>query len=213
MKKIIVFSFMLMILLSAPAQADLYYDMGQKVNIYNANVDSVPDLVKDLLGNEEIYGIIKMEDGSTLEVKAVTSNAVLVEFSKVSIEIEAGKGDHNSDGKLTALDALSAIKMSVGKIPVDLALDVDGSGSVTAIDARLILQSSVGLSSEVNPTILLKADEETLRNLMVSSEPANDFLDAYKSGAIEIEPVGFGNKVKFSIGKIVLKITNALGLV
>ncbi|MBP2029108.1 hypothetical protein J2755_000028 [Methanohalophilus levihalophilus] len=213
MKKIIALSFMLLMLLAAPVQADLYYDMGQKVSIYNANVDLVPDLVKDLLGNEEIYGIIEMEDESILEVKTVTSNGVVVEFTKVSIEIEAGKGDHNSDGKLTALDALSAIKMSVGKIPEDLTLDVDNSGSVTSMDARSILQSSVGLSSEVNPTILLKTDEETLRSLMMSSTPSNDFLDAYNSGAIEIEPVGFGNKVKFSIGKIVLKITDALGLV
>ena len=213
MKMIITLSFMLLIVLATPAQADLYYDMGQKVSIYNGNVDSTPDIVKDLLGNEEIYSIIGMEDGSTLEVKTVTSNAVVVEFTKVSIEIEEGKGDYNSDGKLTALDALSAIKMSVGKVPEDLALDVDGSGSVTAMDARLILQSSVGLSSEVDPTILLNTDEETLRGLLLSPTPADDFLDAYNSGAIEIEPVGFGNKVKFSIGKILLKITDALGLV
>lgn len=209
----IALSFMLLVLLVAPAQADLYYDMGQKVNIYNSNVDSVPNLVKDLLGNEEIYGIVEMEDGSILEVKAVTSNAVVVEFTKVSIEIEAGKGDHNSDGKLTALDALSAIKMSVGKIPEDLTLDADGSGSVTAMDARLVLQSSVGLSSEVNPTILLNTDEDTLKDLMVSLTPADDFLAAYNNGAIEIEPVSFGNQVKFSIGKFLLKITDVLGLV
>lgn len=43
----------------------------------------------------------------------------------------------------TALDALKALKMAQGAMAVDLAYDVDGNGSVTADDARLILKMAV----------------------------------------------------------------------
>ncbi|MCD4822741.1 MAG: hypothetical protein K8R11_11940 [Methanococcoides sp.] len=213
MKKIIALSFLFLILLATPAQADLYEDMEQRVSAYNTNLDSVPDLVKNMLGNEEVYGVIEMNDDSTLELKAVTLNGAVVEFSKISIEIEAGKGDYNSDGKLTALDSLSAVKMAVGKIPEDLGLDVDADGKVTSIDSRLILQSAVGLSSEIDPTVLMRSDEETLNLLMVSTTPEDDFLAAYQNGDIEIEPIGFGNTVKFGVGKLMLTISEILGLV
>jgi hypothetical protein len=36
--------------------------------------------------------------------------------------------------------------MAVGKIPEDLAMDVNGDGSVTSIDARQILRNSAKLS-------------------------------------------------------------------
>ena len=55
------------------------------------------------------------------------------------------KGDYNGDGKVTELDALAALKMSVGSLsPVNLNLDLDGNGKVTAEDARLILKKAVG---------------------------------------------------------------------
>ena len=50
-------------------------------------------------------------------------------------------GDADGDGVLTVADALEALKMSVGLIPEDLVLDMDGDGSVTSSDARRILQS------------------------------------------------------------------------
>ncbi len=54
------------------------------------------------------------------------------------------KGDYNGDGKVTELDALAALKMSVKQLPEDLALDMDGNGKVTAEDARLILKKALG---------------------------------------------------------------------
>jgi hypothetical protein len=45
------------------------------------------------------------------------------------------------DVPLTALDAREALKMSVGKIPVNLRLDVNKDGQVTSLDATLILQT------------------------------------------------------------------------
>jgi hypothetical protein len=54
------------------------------------------------------------------------------------------KGDHNGDGRVTELDALAALKMSVKELPEDLNLDMDGNGKVTAADARLILKQALG---------------------------------------------------------------------
>ncbi|MBS3735410.1 MAG: DUF4214 domain-containing protein [Phycisphaerae bacterium] len=56
-------------------------------------------------------------------------------------------GDWNGDGKVTSLDALAALKMSVGKLKEDLILDVDNDGKVTAKDARLLLGSAVGIGT------------------------------------------------------------------
>jgi len=54
------------------------------------------------------------------------------------------KGDYNGDGKLTELDALAALKMSVSQLSKDLNLDMDGDGKVTAKDALAILRMAVG---------------------------------------------------------------------
>ena len=53
-------------------------------------------------------------------------------------------GDTSGSGTLTALDAMNALKMSVGNLGVDMVADVDRDGSVTARDATLILQQVVG---------------------------------------------------------------------
>jgi len=53
-------------------------------------------------------------------------------------------GDFNGNGRLEAIDALQALKMSVGLIDENLICDVDGDGKVTSTDARLILMKVVG---------------------------------------------------------------------
>jgi len=47
-------------------------------------------------------------------------------------------------GTLTALDAMNALKMSVGTLPVDPVADIDRDGRVTARDATIILRQVVG---------------------------------------------------------------------
>ena len=46
-------------------------------------------------------------------------------------------------GMATVLDALKAVKMAEGSLPVDSALDMDFDGQVTMDDARLLLQLAV----------------------------------------------------------------------
>jgi hypothetical protein len=196
----------------APANAELFSEMNQKVIVYNQNVDQVPESLKNLLGNEEIYGIIDLNDGNTLEVKAVTKDGKVIEFSKLGTMIASEKGDCNGDNKLTALDALCALQMAVGKMEEDDILDVDDSGEVSSLDARIILQNAVGLSSEVDPSIIVMTDENTMNVLMNSQTPLDAFLDAYGSGDIEIKGVGLGKSITISIGKFVMKISQVLGI-
>jgi hypothetical protein len=53
------------------------------------------------------------------------------------------KGDYNGDGKVSEVDALAALQMSVNMIQVDTRMDMNGDGKVTVQDALLILQSAV----------------------------------------------------------------------
>jgi hypothetical protein len=62
----------------------------------------------------------------------------------IAVAWAEGKGDYNRDGKVTELDALAALKMSVKQLTEDLKLDMDGNGKVTAEDARLILKKALG---------------------------------------------------------------------
>lgn len=212
MKKIFIISLLLFFFLITPVSAELFSEMNQKVFTYNQNIDKVPDFMKDLLGNEEIYGIIDLNDGNTLEVKAITKDGRVIEFSKLGTKIASDKGDCNGDNKLTALDALCALQMSVGKIEENENIDVDGNGEVSSLDAKIILQNAVGLSSEVDPTIIVKTNENTMDNIMNSQKPVDVFLDAYDSGDITIDGVGFGKSITLSIGKLVIKVSQILGI-
>ena len=57
----------------------------------------------------------------------------------------AGKpeaGDGNGDSRITALDALIALRMARGQATVDLVMDLNGDGRVTTEDVRQILATA-----------------------------------------------------------------------
>ena len=63
-----------------------------------------------------------------------------VELTDGAFTVETpSTGDGNGDGKITALDALMALRMSAGITKVDLLMDVNGDGRVTPRDARQLL--------------------------------------------------------------------------
>ena len=76
--------------------------------------------------------------GSTPAIATIDGEIVIVGRDGVI------PGDTDGDGQITARDAMDALKMSVGNLPVNLAADMDGDGQVTARDATLILQKVVG---------------------------------------------------------------------
>ena len=70
---------------------------------------------------------------------------VQVQDGRFTVTTDSLPGDGDRDGRITSLDALMALRMSIGKIPEDLILDVNSDGQVTALDARWILQAATGL--------------------------------------------------------------------
>jgi len=62
----------------------------------------------------------------------------------VTVATSKLKGDYNGDGKLSEVDALAALRMSVKLLAQDLTLDMNGDGKLTAEDARLILKKALG---------------------------------------------------------------------
>jgi hypothetical protein len=174
---------------------------------YNEHASEVPDPIKMLLGNDEIYGVIAMNDGSTLLIRAVTKDAYVVEFGKVAEDVKV------ETLEFSAADALAALEMSVGKLPEDPKFDVDGNGKVSSVDARIILQYAVGLSSDTNPTIVVRTDENTVRSIMYGEDPVTAFFAAYDSGALKIEGVGVVKVITLAVGNTFLTIARMIGIV
>ncbi|MBN1189961.1 MAG: hypothetical protein JXA46_09425 [Dehalococcoidales bacterium] len=66
-----------------------------------------------------------------------------VSNGKVTIKSDRLLGDYNGDGRVTEVDALAALRMSVQLLAEDLIVDMDQNGKVTAEDARLILKQAL----------------------------------------------------------------------
>jgi hypothetical protein len=207
MRRTLLLCILLGAFLLVPVSADLFTDMNERVIAYNAHASEVPDPIKMLLGNDEIYGVITLNDGSMLLVRAVTKDAVALEFSKVAENIQVENVSY------TAAEALAALRMSVGKMPEDIKFDVDKNGKVTTVDARIILQYAVGLTAEKNPTIVVRTDENTVRSIMDSDSPAKAFINAYDSKALTVEGVGVVKIITLAVGNAFFTLARMIGLV
>lgn len=62
---------------------DLFTQMDRAVGHYNSGIEEVPIPLKKLAGNDIIFLNIRMNDGSKLQIKAVTDNGEIVEFRKL----------------------------------------------------------------------------------------------------------------------------------
>lgn len=76
------------------------------------------------------------------------------------------QGDFNVDGRITASDARSCLRMAAGLDKLylisSMAGDVNGDGKMTAADARHILRVSAGLESITNKTVYTKKDKKCI---------------------------------------------------
>ena len=101
-------------------------------------------MVFDVIGSEGMTSLLQIT--GVLANRAADSSFMEISvrdglFTVVSDGDNAG--DYDGDGKWTALDALVALQMSVGKRPEDLHMDVTGDNRVTSLDAREILKQAV----------------------------------------------------------------------
>ena len=99
------------------------------------------------------------------------------------------KGDCNYDGNITAVDALMALKISVGNLPKDLIADMNEDDEVTSFDASTILQIAVGLTIIQHPRAKLLLPEEGLYiNPVYLEVQPGDIITV----SLEIKPVDWG---------------------
>ncbi|MDD5095012.1 MAG: cohesin domain-containing protein [Dehalococcoidia bacterium] len=98
------------------------------------------------------FTVIGAEGSSSkLEIAQATANAS--DYNSMALATHDGlfqvigsddlRGDCDGDGKLSAVDALCALQMAVGKKAADPVMDVTGDGKVTSLDAREILQMAI----------------------------------------------------------------------
>ncbi|MCS7144894.1 MAG: dockerin type I domain-containing protein [Archaeoglobaceae archaeon] len=112
------------------------------------------------------------------------------------------KGDCNSDGRITSLYDLIALKMSVGKIQPNSTADMNSDGSITSFDAFKILMLATGDEEEI--FFLL---EETLRSYdigkFLDKERMNWVITKEDGSKIKLGVVVENKKLKdFSKGEI-----------
>ncbi|WP_202319693.1 dockerin type I repeat-containing protein [Archaeoglobus neptunius] len=70
-------------------------------------------------------------------------------FLTTAVSATTMKGDCNNDGNITSVDALIALKMSVGKLKPDMVADMNYDGRITAYDAFKILMLATGDKDEL----------------------------------------------------------------
>lgn len=115
----------------SPASADLFDNMDASVRAYNNNVDMVPGIVRSLLGNEETYIVVNMENGKMLEAKMVMKDAKIVQFERIigfdeSATIKVVTDEQTVRNIMGSADPISAFTYAMD----NGALKVEGTGIV-----------------------------------------------------------------------------------
>lgn len=115
--------------------------------------------------------------------------AVLLLFLISSGVASAAKGDCNYDREITAVDALMALKMSVGTLPEDLIADMNEDNEVTSFDAALILQLAVDLAvAPYRPEEFTLPEEGVYINPIYQEVQPEDTITV----SVEIKPADLG---------------------
>jgi hypothetical protein len=92
-------------------------------------------------GSSSPLQISRVSANNADDLKSVTISAKDGLFKVISSA--EGSGDADGDGTYSAIDALTALQMSVGKMNKQFFMDMNQDGEVTSLDARMILQLAV----------------------------------------------------------------------
>ena len=85
---------------------------------------------------------VTLSEGENTITVIATDGEGITTTKTVTVRYEPLKGDLNDDHKLTTADAAIALEIAVGSRPFDDAADVSRDGSVTSLDALLMLQAA-----------------------------------------------------------------------
>lgn len=104
------------------------------------------------------------------------------------------------------------IKSLIGKERINCEISLnDGNmltiGIETDKDAKVISLEKGEIS---DPMVNAYTTENTVRNIMNSSDPVSAFQDALNTGAIKFEGVGLGNKIKVGVMSAAIKLSGVI---
>jgi hypothetical protein len=78
-------------------------------------------------------------------------------------------------------------------------------------NAYVTVYEEIDETAEIEETIVMRTNEDTVQSILNSEDPLTTFLDAKDNGEIIIEPVGFVDNVKFTVANILLKLSQLFG--
>lgn len=93
------------------------------------------------VGSSSPLKISRVSANNADDLQSVTISAKDGLFKVISAT--EGSGDADGDGTYSAMDALAALQMSVGKMDKQSFMDMNKDGEITSLDARMILQLAV----------------------------------------------------------------------
>lgn len=109
----------------------------------------------------------------------------------------------------------SYLKSLLGNEVIKLVIVTDEGDEVyiKAIteDAYITTFEEVDEDIDFDATMVVGANEATVRTLIQSSAPLDEFIAAKDNGEIVIEPVGLVNTVKFTVANVVMKVSQLFG--
>jgi uncharacterized protein YxeA len=78
-------------------------------------------------------------------------------------------------------------------------------------DAYITTFEEVDENTEFDATMVVGANEATVRTILNSQNPLQEFIAAKDNGEIVIEPVGLVNTVKYTVVNVVMKVSQLFG--
>ncbi len=78
-------------------------------------------------------------------------------------------------------------------------------------DGYITTFEEVDEGTEFDATMIVGANEATVRTIINSGDPLNEFISAKDNGEIVIEPVGLVSTVKYTVGNVVMKVSSFFG--
>ncbi|WP_370574505.1 hypothetical protein [Methanomethylovorans sp.] len=74
-------------------------------------------------------------------------------------------------------------------------------------DSYIRTFEEVDEDTEFNATMVVGANEATVRTIINSQDPLREFIAAKDNGEIVIEPVGLVNTVKYTVANVVMEVS------
>ena len=74
-------------------------------------------------------------------------------------------------------------------------------------DSYITTFEEVDEDAEFNATMVVGANEATVRTIINSQDPLREFIAAKDNGEIVIEPVGLVNTVKYTVANVVMEVS------